>query len=181
VTLLVSILLYVVSEFASVQSVVPLLNGQLQSGQFLVHVYNPSVLQMAIDAAFSLVSQAPAGGYIRLSPVSDAASIGFVLTFLSLLPIALFDGGQMASTILRPGAARTASYVSGLVLLVIDFPTYWIIGLLVIVIGWRQAEVPLMDGVSRISESRRTIFLAMIVLAFLCVPVPQNIASIPLG
>lgn len=180
VAFIVTVLLYAISEFASVQSAIPLVAGQLRNAQFQVQVYNPSAIQMAVDAAFSFVSPIPTGGYVKLSPISDAASVGFVLTFLSLLPIALFDGGQLASTVLGSGSSKVVSYLSGIALLAIDFPTYWFVGFLVILIGWRQADVPLKDQVSKLSASRRAIFFLMLVLAFLCMPVPQNIASIPL-
>ena len=181
----VSLLLYIVSEFASVQSAVPLLGGVLQKAQFQVQVFNPSVIQIVIDSLFSLVIPSPSGGYIRLSPIADAASVGFFLTFLGLIPVAFFDGGQAASAVLRPAALRAASYICGAGLMVLDFPNYWVLGLgiftLSLLASGRQTEVQLYDEVSAASPSRRTIFLLVLLLALCCIPIPQNLASIPLG
>ncbi|MDV3276952.1 MAG: site-2 protease family protein [Nitrososphaerales archaeon] len=173
----VTVLLYIVSEFAAVQSAVPMLGAQLQNAQ----IYNPSTIQFAIDSAFSSFVPGVTGGYLRLSPVADAASVGFVLTFLSLLPISLFDGGQMAATVLGPRTARVATYLSMVALVTLDSPTYWVVAFLFIVIGARQANAQVLDEVSGISPTKRALFLLMIVLAFLCVPIPQNLASFPLG
>jgi membrane-associated protease RseP (regulator of RpoE activity) len=177
----VTVLLYVVSEFASVPSAVPLLAGQLQSAGFSVQVVNPSTIQAIIDSAASFFVPGAGGGYLRLSPIADAATVGFVLTFLSLLPMSIFDGGRMAATALGPRAAKVATYLSIIALVVIDTPTYAAVAFLFLLIGGRQANQPVLDEVSGISPKKRTLFLLTILLAFLCLPIPQNIGFLPLG
>jgi len=181
----ISVLLYIISEFASVQSAAPLIAGVMQVGQFQAQFYNLSIVQMGIDALFSRVVPASTGGYIRLSPIADAASVGLFLAFLGLIPVALFEGGQAASAVLRPRARQAASYVCGLGIMIFDFPYFWPVGLFVfalsLVAGSRQTRVQLYDEVSGVSSTRRTIFILVLLLALCCVPIPQNLASIPLG
>lgn len=177
----VTIILYVLSAFASVQSAIPLTGSQVVSGYFTVSQINPGLLQRAIDSALSPFLQRVAPGYLRLSPVSDAAAIGFFLTFLTLLPMAFFDGGYLASTVLGERAVRAATYLSVLALVAIDTPNYWAPAIFTLLIASRQQRPQLLDEVSKPNSSKRILFVLAIVLAFLCLPIPQNLATFPLG
>jgi peptidase M50-like protein len=176
----ITVVLYALSAFVAVPSSAPLSGTQAINGYFSVSQLNPSVLQTAMDSALSPFLQQLAPGYLRLSPVSDAASIGFVLTFLSLLPMSFFDGGYLASTILRERGLRVATYLSIAVLIAIDTPSYWAPALFTLIIASRQQRSLLLDEVSKPSRSKRAILVLAIVLAFLCLPIPQNLITFPL-
>lgn len=176
----ITLVLYVLSTFASVQSSLPLAGSQPINAYFSVSQVNPGVLQMVIDSALSPFSQKAASGYAMVSPVGDAAAIGFFLTFITLLPMSFFDGGYLASTVLGERGVRVATYLGVLALIVIDTPTYWAPAIFTLLIASRQQRVQLLDEVSRPAHKKRALLVLVIVLAFLCVPIPQNLATFPL-
>jgi hypothetical protein len=180
----VTLVLYVVSAFASVQSALPLAGNQVVNAyifQISVSQVNPGALQTAINSALSVFLPSVTPGYFRLSPLIDAASIGFLLTFLTLLPMTFFDGGYMASTVMGGRGVRLATYLSIIALVAIDTPTYWAPAIIVLLISSRQPKVQLLDEVSPPAPSKRVLLLLAILLAFLCLPIPQNVATFPLG
>jgi hypothetical protein len=178
--LVVSVLAYVFSNFATVVSSVPLQGNILVGPTFSVPVSNPSVIQALIDWAVSPFVAAPPAGYVLLSPISDASSVGFLLVFVSLLPMALFDGGRIASAAFGQRAARVATYASFLLLLVLDTWTYWGIAIVVLLMGGRAASVPVLDEVSGVSRVLRVAYVVALLLAFLSLPIPHNFATVPL-
>ncbi len=177
----VTLVLYALSAFASVQSSAPLSGSQVVSGYFTVSQVNPSVLQTFVDSALSPFLQILAPGYLRLSPVNDAAAIGFLLTFITLLPLSFFDGGYLASSILGERGVRVASYLGVLALVIIDTPNYWAPAIFALLIVSRQQRLQLLDEVSGPSRSKRILLVLAVALAFLCLPIPQNLATFPLG
>jgi hypothetical protein len=177
----ITVVLYVLSAFASVQSSLPLSGNQAINAYFSVGQVNPGVLQTAIDSALSPFLARVTPGYFRLSPVSDAAAIGFMLTFITLLPMSFFDGGYLASTVLGERGVRVATYLSFLALVLIDTPTYWAPAVFTLLLASRSQRVQLFDEVSRPARSKRVLLVLAIILAFLCLPIPQNFATFPLG
>ncbi len=177
----VTVVLYALSGFASVQSAVPFTGNQVVNPYVSVSQVNPSVVQMAIDSVLSRFSPAVAEGYFRLSPVNDAAAIGFLLTFLNLLPMTFFDGGYMAASVLGSRGVKLATYLCVLGLVTIDTPTYWVPAIIVLLIASRQPRGLVLDEVSGARPTKRLVLLLAILLAFLCLPLPQNFATFPLG
>ena len=176
----ITVVLYVLSAFASVQSSTPVTTGQAINAYLSVGQVNPGVLQMGIDSALSPFLQHVAPGYVRLSPVSDAAAIGFRLTFLSFLPMAFYDGGYLASAILGERGMRAATYLSILLLVAVDTPAYWAPAIFTLLIASRQQQPQFLDEVSKPARSKRVLLLLAILLAFLCLPIPQNLMTFPL-
>jgi len=177
----VTVVLYAVGEFAGVPSSIPLSGNQLINPYIFVIQINPNMLQLALDSAFAPFVASVAPGYFKLSPVADAANIGFLLTFLSLLPMAFYDGGYLAASSLGSRATRTATYLSVIALVTLDTPAYWAPGIVVLLIASRAVRAQVLDEVSTPSHSKRLLFFGALLLAFLCLPLPQNIATIPLG
>lgn len=177
----VTVVLYFVSGFAAVQSSLPLAGNQVVNAYVSVSQVNPSVVQMAIDSALSGFTPAVAQGYFRLSPVNDAAAIGFLLTFLNLLPMTFFDGGYMAASVFGSRGVRLATYLSVLGLVTLDTPTYWVPAIIVLLIASRQPRGLVLDEVSGARPSKRLVLLLAFLLALLCLPLPQNFATFPLG
>ncbi|MDV3244174.1 MAG: hypothetical protein LYZ66_03215 [Nitrososphaerales archaeon] len=176
----VTLLLYFVGEFAAVQSVVPLSGNRVVNGYVFTQI-NPSVIQMAIGSALSGFTSSVAPGYFKLSPINDAAAIGFLLTFLNLLPMTFFDGGYMAASVFGGRGVRVATYLSVLALVTIDTPTYWAPAIIVLLIASRAPRLQVLDEVSEAKRSKKAVLLLALLLAFLCLPFPQNFATFPLG
>jgi len=177
----VALVLYALSVFVSVQSSQPLSGNQALNAYFSVGLGSPSVLQAAIDSVLSPFTAQVAPGFFRLSPINDAAAVGFALTFIALLPMSLFDGGYLASTVLGETGVRTATFLSVLALIVIDTPTYWAPALFTLLVAGRQQRIQLLDEVSRPARSKRIVFVLAIALALLCLPIPRNLATFSLG
>jgi len=144
---------------------------------------NPSLLQSAaisLSGYAGLSPAVPQGGVVIYSPLEVAAWIGFLLSFFSLLPAALFDGGRMATLALGYGGSRITTMVTGFVLVAVDVPNYWVVFLIIFLLAAIQPSNETLDSISELSRSRKALFLASIALVLLCAPVPQNFLTYPL-
>lgn len=143
---------------------------------------NPSVLQTLalIVGGNSLSATAPAGEMALLSPVEIAAWIGFIISFFSLAPAALLDGGRMATLVLGERGSRITTMVTALVLIIIDVPNYWVMFLLIFLLAAIQPSNETLDSITGISRSRKLMFLVAVALVFLCIPIPQTILTRPI-
>jgi hypothetical protein len=174
-----AVLLYIVGVLSSVQSTVAFQNTQLVNSTVSI---NPNAVQTGLDYLLGpLVHSAPAG-FVQVSPIADGASFGFILVFICLLPMAVFDGGLLASAAWGERAARATTYLSVLLLLVLDmnYATYWAVAIVALLLAGRPVRLKLQDEVSGLSTSRQWVFIGSLVLAFLCLPVPHSIATFPL-
>ncbi|MDG6951410.1 MAG: hypothetical protein JRN12_06180 [Nitrososphaerota archaeon] len=176
--LFLSILLYAIGDVTASQSTVPFASTQLANTTVTVP---PNAIQMGLGFLLSPLTRAVPAGYVLVSPMADAAAIGFILVFLSLLPVAFYDGGVLASAAWGQRSARIAGYLSVLALLAIDTPNYWAVAIIALILVGRPFQPKLLDEVSGLSNARRLLVVALIVVAILCIPVPQNIATFPLG
>ncbi|MGD0476633.1 MAG: hypothetical protein ABSB29_00515 [Nitrososphaerales archaeon] len=178
--LAVSLALYVLGSLVAVQSVVPLRSCQQINGTATLC---PSVIQVGLDAIVGPLLPHVAPGYSALSPLSDGATVGLILTFVGLLPMTSFDGGYLSSLAWGPGASRIATYLSVILLISVDLPTYWALAVVVLLLMSlsRHSGPQLLDEVSPISETRRWLCVGALALALLCMPLPQTIAGFPLG
>jgi len=175
-----AVVLYFVGGVTSVPSALPAQGIQLVNG-IPVEGVSPSVLQYGIGVLISPFIAAPPSGLLSLSPIADAATFGFPLTFVSLLPMVFFDGGYLISAVFGSVPARVGTYLSVLVLILIDVPDYWALAIVVLLLAARPFDIRTRDEVSGISQGRKALYLAMILLAILSVPIPQTIATFPLG
>jgi membrane-associated protease RseP (regulator of RpoE activity) len=179
--LLASALLYMAGEFMTVQSTLPA-HGAAAFGSFLaVGQVSPGVIQRAIDSLTSGLVSSAAAGPVRLSPMEDAATAGFMLSFMSLFPLVGFDGGHLFTAAFGGRATRLASYVGALALICLDTPRYWAVAVVVILLTARPQEARFRDEVSELSAGRKALLMAAIVLAVLSIPIPGNLAAFPLG
>jgi hypothetical protein len=175
--LLLALLLFAVGNVTAVQSSVAFANTNLNSTAVTI---NPNAIQLAVGTLLGPFTHPVAAGYVSVSPIADGSVIGFILVFIALLPMASYDGGLLATIAWGQRAARVASYLSILALLVLDTWTYWIVAVIVLLLVGRPNQLRLQDEVSPLSRSRQWILLGAIVLAFLCLPIPSNIATLPL-
>jgi membrane-associated protease RseP (regulator of RpoE activity) len=153
------------------------------SGSVTTLSTNPSLLQLGaifLVGAAGLSPSIPAGGVTLFSPLEIAAWVGLLISFVSLMPAALFDGGRMATLALGGRGSRITTLVTGLLLLAIDLPNYWGALFLIFLSAAIRPSNETLDSISAISRSRKLLFLGVIALALLCIPIPQSFLNIPL-
>jgi membrane-associated protease RseP (regulator of RpoE activity) len=151
-----------------------------QSGSTLSS--NPSLLQtLALTiGGNSLTASTPSGEVALFSPIEIAAWIGFLISFFSLVPAALLDGGRMATLVLGERGSRITTMVTAFLLVAIDVPNYWVLFLLIFLLAAIQPSNETLDSISGISQSRRFLFLFAMLLVVLCIPIPQTFLTRPI-
>lgn len=172
-----AVVMYALGELTSVQSSIPFAGSQLANTTVSI---NPSAIQMTVDSILAPLLPKAAAGYVLVSPMADGSTVGFILAFIGLLPMATYDGGFLSSIAWGIRPARVASYLSVFVVLVLDTPTYWALAVVVLLLAGRPYQLRLLDDVSELSPSRQWVFIGSIVLAFLCLPIPHNLGTFPL-
>jgi len=108
------------------------------------------------------------------TPVLWAAWIGFLITFLNLLPAWQLDGGHLARTLLGPKLHRYTTYGSIAILIFLGF---WPMAIMIVVLGTRNPSANPLDDVSPLSKNRKIAYFGIIALAVLCAPLPINFLS----
>ena len=111
-------------------------------------------------------------GIVVLTPVLWASWIGFLITFLNLLPAWQLDGGHMSRTMLgaRPHMYATFGSMAVLVLL-----NYWVMALLILALSMRNPAATPMDEVTPLPRNRRIAYAGVAVLAVVCAPLPSGL------
>jgi membrane-associated protease RseP (regulator of RpoE activity) len=128
--------------------------------------FNPSILMWA---TMQLTGTYPAEGELLImSPVLFAAWLGFLLTFLNLVPASQLDGGHMLRAAVGPKLHRAMTFAS-IGVLGLMFPA---MAALVLFITLRAPENPPLDDVTPLSRKRRMIFVAALALTVLCGSLP---------
>jgi hypothetical protein len=178
--LAVALAVYVLGALVAVQSAVPLQSCQQVNGTAILC---PSIIQMGLDAVVGQLVLHVAPGYSILSPLADGATVGLILTFVGLLPLTSFDGGHLSSLACGAGASKIAAYLSVILLVLVDPPTYWALAFVVLLLMSlnRDSDPQLLDEVSPMSKTRRWLYLGVLALALLCMPLPQTVAGFHLG
>ena len=175
--LILAVVLYSVGELTAVQSSIA-----FKASQVAVSI-NSNAIQFAIDTALAPVLPRISAGHLLLSPISDAATVGFILAFIGLLPMASFDGGFLSNLAWGQRTARVLTYLSVLTLLVIDMgsASYWAIAIVALLLAGRPFRLKLLDEVSELSSSRRWMYVLALAAGFLALPFPHDLATLPLG
>ncbi|MDA4120272.1 MAG: hypothetical protein OK436_06760 [Thaumarchaeota archaeon] len=175
--LILAVVLYSVGELTAVQSAIT-----FKASQVAVSI-NSNAIQVAIDTALGPILPKVAAGHLLLSPISDAATVGFILAFIGFLPMASFDGGYLSNLAWGPRIGRASTYLSVLTLLVVDMGTasYWAIAIVALLLAGRPFRLKLLDEVSELSSRRRWVYLVALVAAFFAIPFPHDLATLPLG
>ena len=124
---------------------------------------------LLMTASLALFGKGGPGGEVILTPVLFAAWIGFLITFLNLLPAWQLDGGHMARTLLGPKLHRYATFGSMAILVLLN---YWIMAMLILVMSARNPSATPLDDISPITGRRKLAYVAIIGLAILCAPLP---------
>ncbi len=130
---------------------------------------NDSVLM-----TFALATFDKAGPNIEvlMSPVLFAAWLGFLITFLNLLPAWQLDGGHMARSIFGQKIHKIATYASVAVLFLLR---YEMMAIFILLFSMRSMDVRPLDDVSPLSKNRKLVYIAVIAIAALCAPLPFSV------
>lgn len=175
-TLGLAVAVYVVGDLTLVQSSVPL-SGNLSNSTIFI---NANLIQAGVDTALGPLLPKISPGFLPVSPLVDAATIGFVIAFVSLLPVASYPGGYLANLVWGPKKTRAASYLCVVLLILFDTPNYWALAIVALLLVGRPLQLQFLDEVSEVSPTKRWLLFAAIALALLSVPVPGKLASFPL-
>jgi Zn-dependent protease len=160
VTLIVAIYGSSISVLISVDEAQKLLD-ELQ-----LPVYNSSILMMA---AMQLTGTLSDNQVLVMSPVMFAAWMGFLLTFLNLVPASQLDGGHIARAALGSRGHRIITFAGIGLLFALFYP---VMAVLVLFMALRAPEAKPLDDVTSISRGRKILFIVALGLAALCAPLP---------
>jgi membrane-associated protease RseP (regulator of RpoE activity) len=154
----------------------PVLDPQIAAGLFeesrLIEWNQGEPLLMT--ASLALFGKGGAGHEVIMTPIMFAAWIGFLITFLNLLPAWQLDGGHMARTLLGVKLHKYATYGSMAILVLLN---YWLMALLILFMSSRNPSATPLDDVSPLSRNRKLVYFGIIVLAVLCAPLPTGFLS----
>lgn len=124
-----------------------------------------------LTASLALFGKGVSGHEVIMTPILFAAWIGFLITFLNLLPAWQLDGGHLARTLLGSKWHRYATYGSMAVLVLLN---YWLMAILILVMSSRNPSATPLDDISPLSRNRKLAYIGIIGLAILCAPLPNN-------
>lgn len=125
-----------------------------------------------MDATIELAGKHVPGKKIIMSPVLLAAWLGFLITFLNLLPAWQLDGGHITRATLGLRWHRILTYASIVILAALG---YFLMAVLVLVFSMKNPSMRPLDDITPLSKKRKKIFILVMVLAFLCAPLPFSI------
>lgn len=108
-------------------------------------------------------------GIVVFTPILWASWLGFLITFLNLLPAWQLDGGHMARTILNAQIHRYVTFGSMAVLVMLNF---WVMALLILALSMMSPSPGTMDRVSKLTPNRKKAYVGVLILAALCAPIP---------
>ena len=111
------------------------------------------------------------GQVILMTPIMFAAWIGFLITFLNLLPAWQLDGGHMARTLIGSKLHRYATFGSVGILVLLN---YWPMAILILILSSKNPSASPLDDVSPLSRNRKLSYIVIIGLAIVCAPLPSG-------
>ena len=129
---------------------------------------NEPLLMIATLAMFGKGGQ---GEEVIMTPVLFAAWLGFLITFLNLLPAWQLDGGHMARALFGAKWHRIGTYASIGVLVLLG---YWVMAMFILLLSSRNPSAMPLDDVSPVPKNRKLLYIVIVVLAILCAPIPPS-------
>ena len=126
---------------------------------------------LLMSASLALFGKGGTGNEVIMTPVMFAAWIGFLITFLNLLPAWQLDGGHMARTLLGVKLHRYATFGSMAILVLLN---YWLMAFLILILSSRNPGATPLDDVSPLTRNRKIAYIGIIGLAILCAPLPSD-------
>ena len=129
---------------------------------------------LLMTATLAIFGKGGDGQVVLMTPLLFAAWVGFLITFLNLLPAWQLDGGHMARTLLSEKWHRYATYASMGVLVLLG---YWMMAMLIFFLSSRSPAAQPLDDISPLPKNRKLMYVMIIVLAILCAPLPAGFLS----
>ena len=127
---------------------------------------------LLMKATLAMFGKGGQGEEVIMTPVLFAAWLGFLITFLNLLPAWQLDGGHMARALFGAKWHRIGTYASIGVLVLLG---YWVMGMFILLMSSRSQSLMPLDDVSPAPNNRKFMYIIIVVLAILCAPLPSSI------
>ena len=150
-------------------SISPLVPEQVSEGNGFITI--PTSLLMM--ATFMLTDRVVEGFTVVLSPVAFAAWVGFIVTFLNLIPAWQLDGGHITRAAFGRQWHVYLTFASIIALAALG---YIIWALFILLMSSRMPDIKPLDDVSPLSRKRKIIYAITLILAGLCAPMPQYLS-----
>jgi membrane-associated protease RseP (regulator of RpoE activity) len=149
----------------------PILDQSIAAGlpEGALQKLNDSILMQAALATFG---KAGSDVEVLMSPVMFAAWLGFLITFLNLLPAWQLDGGHMARAIFGKKIHQIATYASVGILFLLR---YEMMAIFILIFSMKNMSVRPLDDVSPLSRNRKLLYGVVVILAVLCAPLPFSV------
>jgi len=144
------------------------LADDLFSRSELIEMNEPILMK----ASLAIFGKGGNGEEVIMTPVLFAAWLGFLITFLNLLPAWQLDGGHMARALFGAKLHRIGTYASIGVLFVLG---YFIMAMFILLLSSRNASAMPLDDISPVPKNRKILYAVVVVLAILCAPLPSTI------
>ena len=125
-----------------------------------------------MDATIFLVGKHIPNQELLMSPVMVASWFGFLITFLNLLPAWQLDGGHVARATFGIRWHKILTYAS---IGILALTGYYIMAVFVLILSMRTGDAKPLDDISPLSQKRKKMFALVMILAFLCAPIPFSI------
>ena len=122
-------------------------------------------------ASLAMFGKGGEGEEVIMTPVLFAAWLGFLITFLNLLPAWQLDGGHMARALFGKKWHRIGTYASIGVLFLLG---YFIMAMFILLLSTRNPSAMPLDDVSPVPKNRKYLYIVIVVLAILCAPIPPS-------
>jgi len=144
------------------------LADELFSESQLMKMNMPILMSVSLD----LFDKGGSDKEIIMSPILFAAWLGFLITFLNLLPAWQLDGGHMARALFGKKWHQIATYASMGVLALLG---YWFMALFILILSTRSRDAKPLDDISPLTKNRKKLFVVVVILGILCAPLPSGI------
>jgi len=144
------------------------LADELFKDQSLMKMNMPILMSISLDA----FDKGGKDAQVVMSPIMFAAWLGFLITFLNLLPAWQLDGGHMARSLFGKKWHKIATYASMGVLALLG---YWFMALFILLLSSRSQDARPLDDISPLTKNRKKMFIVIAILGVLCAPLPSGI------
>jgi len=144
------------------------LADELFKDQSLMKMNMPILMSISLDA----FDKGGKDAQVVMSPIMFAAWLGFLITFLNLLPAWQLDGGHIARSLFGKKWHKIATYASMGVLALLG---YWFMALFILLLSSRSQDARPLDDISPLTKNRKKMFIVIAILGVLCAPLPSGI------
>jgi len=150
----------------------PVITNDLADNLFsrseLIEMNEPILMK----ASLAIFGKGGTGEEVIMTPILFAAWLGFLITFLNLLPAWQLDGGHMARALFGAKLHRIGTYASIGILFVLG---YFIMAMFILLLSSRNPSAMPLDDISPVPKNRKILYAVVVVLAILCAPIPPTI------